>query len=107
MSKHTKGPWQFVKYDWRQEGKNFQGAVVANKFSIVSAGMFGVSGKNPKESEANARLISAAPTMYKALKKLACLGNGNTYGNSDGNIIAQQAIEGVDAEGAPNPKKEE
>lgn len=27
-----------------------------------------------------------------ALKELACLGNGGKYGNSDGNIIAQQAI---------------
>ena len=27
-----------------------------------------------------------------ALEKLACLGNGDYYGNSDGNIIAQKAL---------------
>ena len=31
--------------------------------------------------------------MKKALEKLACLGNGNTYGNSIGNLIAQKALE--------------
>ena len=27
-----------------------------------------------------------------ALKEIACLGNGDKYGNSDGNVIAQKAI---------------
>jgi len=30
----------------------------------------------------------------EALEKLARLGNGKEYGNSDGNIIAQQALKG-------------
>ena len=29
--------------------------------------------------------------MLEAMRKLACLGNGDTYGNSDGNLIAQDA----------------
>ena len=29
---------------------------------------------------------------HEALSKLACLGNGNTWGNSDGNLIAQAAL---------------
>lgn len=33
----------------------------------------------------NARLVSS-------LEKLACLGNGSHYGNSDGNVIAQRAL---------------
>ena len=33
-------------------------------------------------------------SLKQALKKLACLGNGNQYGNSDGNIIAQKALKG-------------
>lgn len=28
----------------------------------------------------------------KALRKLACLGNGYFYGNSEGNVIAQKAL---------------
>ena len=30
--------------------------------------------------------------LLEALETLACLGNGNCYGNSHGNVIAQQAI---------------
>lgn len=30
--------------------------------------------------------------LLNALETLACLGNGNCYGNSHGNVIAQQAI---------------
>lgn len=30
--------------------------------------------------------------LLAAMRKLACLGNGDKYGNSDGNIIAQAAI---------------
>ena len=30
----------------------------------------------------------------EALEKLARLGNGKEYGNSDGNVIAQQALKG-------------
>lgn len=38
--------------------------------------------------------------MRAALEKLACLGNGDKYGNSDGNIIAQDALKLL------NPTKE-
>lgn len=49
--------------------------------------------------EANAALIALAPDMAaalieaeKALERLACLGNGDRPGNSDGNVIAQAAL---------------
>ena len=32
--------------------------------------------------------------MRTALEKLAKLGNGDRYGNSDGNVIAQDALKG-------------
>ena len=35
-----------------------------------------------------------AEKYRKALEKLAKLGNGEKYGNSDGNIIAHQALKG-------------
>ena len=44
------------------------------------------------ECEAIARLFQCAPDMLEALDKLARLGNGLEYGNSDGNRIAQAAI---------------
>lgn len=43
-------------------------------------------------TEANARLIAAAPELLEALEKLARLGNGEHYGNSEGNMIARAAI---------------
>ena len=33
--------------------------------------------------------------MYTALEILACLGNGCYYGNSEGNVIAREAIAGI------------
>lgn len=44
------------------------------------------------ECEAIARLFQHAPNMLEALDKLARLGNGFEYGNSEGNLIAQAAI---------------
>jgi hypothetical protein len=41
-------------------------------------------------------LEKAAPAMYEALEKLACLGNGDYYGNSNGNVIAREALENAD-----------
>lgn len=33
--------------------------------------------------------------LKAALEKLACLGNGDSYGNSVGNCIAQEALKGL------------
>lgn len=42
---------------------------------------------------ANAPAVPAADAgMVEALEKLARLGNGDKYGNSDGNLIAQAAL---------------
>ena len=35
--------------------------------------------------------------LRDALERLACLGNGDRPGNSDGNVIAQQALTGKEA----------
>ena len=37
-------------------------------------------------------LIEAAERALYTLEQLACLGNGNSYGNSIGNVMAQKAI---------------
>ncbi len=42
--------------------------------------------------------------MREALEKLAKLGNGNEYGNSDGNIIAQDALKKIDSISEPLPE---
>ena len=38
------------------------------------------------------RLHEVNEDLLKTMRQLACLGNGDQYGNSDGNIIAQVAL---------------
>ena len=38
------------------------------------------------------RLHEVNEGLLKAMRQLACLGNADNYGNSDGNIIAQVAL---------------
>ena len=50
----------------------------------------------PAHYECAVRLLAAAEARAeryrRALLKLACLGNGDCYGNSHGNVIAQEAL---------------
>ena len=49
--------------------------------------------KSGKEAAAELRrLHESNQELLAALEKLARLGNGETYGNSDGNMIARAAI---------------
>lgn len=41
---------------------------------------------------ANAALEAEIVRLRETLRKLACLGNGDSYGNSIGNCIAQEAL---------------
>ncbi len=87
MNKHTPGPWVAVARTNSHveiEAPDHAGysAYSAKKIATLSANNF----------EANARLIAAAPDLLEALEKLACLGNGDQYGNSEGNMIARAAI---------------
>jgi len=38
------------------------------------------------------RLHEVNQELLNTMRQLACLGNGDNYGNSDGNIIAQVAL---------------
>ena len=40
-------------------------------------------------------VVQERDAMKAALEKLACLGNGDSYGNSIGNCIAQEALKGL------------
>lgn len=42
------------------------------------------------------KLIAERDVYKTALEKLARLGNGDQYGNSDGNVIAIAALKGAD-----------
>ena len=41
------------------------------------------------------QLTEERDALKAALEKLACLGNGDSYGNSVGNCIAQEALKGL------------
>lgn len=41
---------------------------------------------------ANEKLVEHVKVLREAMNKLACLGNGDAYGNSIGNCIAQEAL---------------
>ena len=45
------------------------------------------------------RLHAVNQALVAALQKLACLGNGDQYGNSDGNCIAQAALAKAQGDG--------
>ena len=44
------------------------------------------------ESGETAELKARLVELEKVLEKLACLGNGDFYGNSEGNVIAREAL---------------
>jgi len=45
------------------------------------------------------KCVNAHDGLVEALQKLACLGNGDRYGNSDGNCIAQAALAKAQGDG--------
>lgn len=94
MSRHTPAPWEFVpspEYGfstlWNPETR--EEVLVTGG---VNDGDEPITWMGEELSEANKRLIEATPIMFAALDRLARLGNGFEYGNSEGNRIAQAAI---------------
>jgi hypothetical protein len=124
MSKHTPGPWSAhicgtidggpseLGHETDCSNKGFiahtvcfgAGDVLLGEVSAYRHEVSDDSGyprvKDFEENIANARLICAAPDMLAALEQLARLGNGERYGNSDGNMIARAAIAKATGEAA-------
>lgn len=71
---HTKGPWKFDKIAYSRD-LNFHIQTVDMKHKNTFIGEVGGGLQSNHEIEANARLISAAPTMYEFIFKLASTGN--------------------------------
>jgi len=74
-TKHTPGPWLASGKGGTHDGGSskqhpcFRGSIDAGLSDIVQFGCFlGVQGRTPKEAEANARLIAAAPELLEALR---------------------------------------
>jgi hypothetical protein len=91
MTEPTKGPYRAHPAENRR--KELWRALVTDERLIAIGCGYGLT---REEAEANAQLFAAAWEMREALEKLARLGNGNLYGNSEGNVIAQRALEVAD-----------
>lgn len=84
---HTPGPWAAL--DTTVEGPPQEGCELPTVIAYCDSENYGPA---LDDRAANARLIASAPDLLAALEKLARLGNGEHYGNSDGNMIARAAI---------------
>lgn len=62
--KFTPGPWKAVPFN-----KNYRASIQA-PHAKCNIGELGGFGTDPETTQANARLIAAAPEIYDALKKI-------------------------------------
>ncbi len=79
-------PWT-VKYFPHKGGEN--------AFIFDKDGMFFQEAYGDDQEQAAAYIqhcVNVYPSLIESLEKLARLGNGDQYGNSNGNIIAQDAL---------------
>jgi hypothetical protein len=77
MTTHTSGPWEWVGRDLEQKGGEYK-TVIGTE---VSCGQFCYGGSvDMKISDADARLIAAAPEMLEALKLAMEIGDGCSRG---------------------------
>ncbi len=77
MTKHSPGPWKVIPPDSDHPSRVMVGAVP----QPAGAG-YGVTiydAPLTTETEANARLIAAAPTMYQALSDIEALADRETH----------------------------
>lgn len=78
INNHTKGPWEYVSYNWKDTDDYgnpvWKGCINTphkltkgrNGNHVLSTSAFGIFGKTAAEAAANARLIAAAPEFYDA-----------------------------------------
>lgn len=75
MSKHTPGPWEAVpsasrRHHWDIYGSEWNGSEPNRYKTSVAQTSNWMPSDPPEESEANARLIAAAPELLEAVKAL-------------------------------------
>lgn len=96
----TVGPWEITDRKITKHGGayDFISGFKWGKFARVVVRFDYDYADNPA-GVANARLIALAPDLAaalleaeEALERLAKLGNGDSYGNSDGNMIARTTL---------------
>lgn len=99
-TKHTPGPWRIWSSGVLGRGKQFihagkgESPCLDKSFRCVAA--IGELEMTPEESEANARLISAAPELLEALelcvKRMAELQEHTSYPLAWPRVVAMEAI---------------
>lgn len=111
VSKYTPGPWSFHRAPYPVDGE-FDCAIRAGGQMIAET--FGRSGETSRhDSEANARLIAAAPEMLEALKLAreaidneACRSTGSNMGNRVEDLIVCPGCRAINAVNAVIAKAE-
>lgn len=100
----TQGEWRFLNQKLRAAFSTIINEIRCGTKTIIFWTGFDASGLSKKENRANAAFIAAMPDAMRllqvyreALIKLAKLGNAwdGEYGNSDGNLIAVEALNGT------------
>ena len=88
MSGHTPGPWEVRSYD-KGSQRDMHGIFkLGNQLPIVES----VWGRNIHESDANAKLIAAAPQLLEALQNLLGFGTGGSMESEQAKDDARRAI---------------
>lgn len=96
--KHTPGPWK-VKHSESKEAYNVVGTHVGQLYKIcqclymTTESMPNVSEKNKLESEANAKLIAAAPDMLKFIMEMAEIYENSPWISGEANKLIKQVLE--------------
>jgi hypothetical protein len=72
---YTKGPWSYTKIE--NDGYHEPAKVLAHDKETLVADCFCLNGLSSEESEANARLIAAAPELLEALE--TCFDNAKLF----------------------------
>ena len=70
MSAHTRGPWQALPEESDKDYLRIRGTRLGGRYKIANVSALKYEGVDPREAaetQANARLICAAPDLFEAL----------------------------------------
>lgn len=94
MSNEMNLPWLVVCRPDHDLQTDFYGILVDKQMITIGMGAWAKD-----IAERTVQAVNAHDGLVEALQKLACLGNGDRYGNSDGNCIAQAALAKAQGDG--------
>jgi len=99
MSEYTPGPWKVVSTQVTWEATPDLSVVDRCNETVARIGQreaWNVLAEKPKEQDANARLIAAAPEMYEALRQIQSLRDRDESGEGFSDDEGEDVIGIVD-----------